>query len=147
MYVNDIRLTDISTRSEYVLDIWVLRNNKKMLINRVNQILAVARRINKQDDYIKYMLSVIAIVMWLFSKMSTYPELGQIRNWPKNCSPGLMFFGHFLSRSLIANLTRGIAIWRVERVIILFCYFNCNSSIYILVFNKFVTFTILILSL
>ena len=37
-------------------------------------------------------------------------------------------------------------IWRVERVIILFYYFICNSSIYILVFNIFVTFTILILS-
>ena len=24
--------------------------------------------------------------MWLFSKMSTYPELGQIRNWQKNCT-------------------------------------------------------------
>ena len=21
--------------------------------------------------------------MWLFSKLSTYPELGQIQNWPK----------------------------------------------------------------
>ena len=32
------------------------------------------------------MLSIIAIVMWLFSKVSTYPELGQIRNWKKkNC--------------------------------------------------------------
>ena len=37
-------------------------------------------------------------------------------------------------------------IWRVEKVIILFCYSICNSSIYILVFNIFVTFTILILS-
>ena len=37
-------------------------------------------------------------------------------------------------------------IGRVERVIILFCYSVCNSSIYILVFNIFVTFTILILS-
>ena len=37
-------------------------------------------------------------------------------------------------------------LWRVERVIILFCYSICNSSIYILVFNIFVTFTILILS-
>ena len=57
-----------------------------MLISRVifwNQILAVARRIDKQDDYTKYMLSIIAIVMRLFSKVSTYPELGQIRNWPK----------------------------------------------------------------
>ena len=35
-------------------------------------------------------------------------------------------------------------LWRVERVIILF-YFSCNSSIYILVFNMFVTFTIVIL--
>ena len=45
--------------------------------------MAVARRINKQDDYTKYMLSIIAIVMWLFSKVSTYPELGQIQNWQK----------------------------------------------------------------
>ena len=29
------------------------------------------------------MLSVIVIVTWLFSKVSTYPELGQIQNWPK----------------------------------------------------------------
>ena len=28
----------------------------------------------------------------------------------------------------------GPLIWRVERVIILFCYFNCNLSIHILVF-------------
>ena len=72
MYVDDIRLADISTRSEYILDIWVLRNNKKMLISRVlfwNQILPVARRINKQDDYTNYMISVIAIVMWLFSSV------------------------------------------------------------------------------
>ena len=33
-------------------------------------------------------------------------------------------------------------LWRVEKVIILFCYSVCNSSIYILVFNIFVTFTI-----
>ena len=26
-------------------------------------------------------------------------------------------------------------VWRVERVIILFCYFSCNSSISVLVFN------------
>ena len=38
-------------------------------------------------------------------------------------------------------------LWRVERVIILFCYFNCNSIIYIFVFISFVTFIILILSL
>ena len=38
-------------------------------------------------------------------------------------------------------------LWRVERVIILFCYFNCNSSIYIYVFIIFVTFIIIILSL
>ena len=38
-------------------------------------------------------------------------------------------------------------LWRVERVIILFCYFNCNSIIYIFVFTSFVTFIILILSL
>ena len=37
-------------------------------------------------------------------------------------------------------------LWRVERVIILFCYFNCNSIIYIFVFISFVTFIILILS-
>ena len=46
------------------------------------------------------------------------------------------------------NLTNNL--WRVERVIILFCYFNCNSCIYILVFVFvfvfFVTFTIFILS-
>ena len=41
VYVDDIRLTDISTRSEYVRDIWVLKNK---------------------------------------TKVSTYPELGQIRN-------------------------------------------------------------------
>ena len=38
-------------------------------------------------------------------------------------------------------------VWRVERVINLFCYFNCNSIIYIFVFISFVTFIILILSL
>ena len=31
-------------------------------------------------------------------------------------------------------------VWRVERVIILFGYFNCNSIIYIFVFISFVTF-------
>ena len=41
----------------------------------------------------------------------------------------------------------GIKLWRVERVIILFCYFNCNLIIYIFVFTSFVTFIILILSL
>ena len=41
---------------------------------------------------------------------------------------------------------RGVHLWRVERVIVLFCYSIGNSSIYILVFNIFVTFTILILS-
>ena len=32
-----------------------------------------------------YMLSVIALVKWLFSKVSTYPEphVGQIQNWQK----------------------------------------------------------------
>ena len=49
-------------------------------------VLALARRINKQDDYTKYMLSAIAIVMWLFSKVSTYPELGHIQNWQKICT-------------------------------------------------------------
>ena len=39
------------------------------------------------------------------------------------------------------------SIWRVERVIILFCYFNCNSIIYIFVYISFVTFIILTLSL
>ena len=38
-------------------------------------------------------------------------------------------------------------LWRVERVIILFCYFNSNSIIYIFVILVFVTFIILILSL
>ena len=32
-------------------------------------------------------------------------------------------------------MSRGSLLWRVERVIILFCYISCNSSIYILVFN------------
>ena len=45
------------------------------------------------------------------------------------------------------NRERGWYLWRVERVIILFCYFNCNSIIYIFVFISFVTFIILILSL
>ena len=37
VYVEDIRWTDISTRSDYVVDIWVhiLRNNRKMMISRV----------------------------------------------------------------------------------------------------------------
>ena len=59
-----------------------------MLISRVifwNQLLAVAKWINKQDDYTKFMLSIIAIVTRLFIKLSTYLELGQIWNWPKNC--------------------------------------------------------------
>ena len=30
VYVDDIRLTDISTRSEYVLGIWVPNNNKQI---------------------------------------------------------------------------------------------------------------------
>ena len=29
VYVEDIRWTDINTRSEYVVNIWVLRNNRK----------------------------------------------------------------------------------------------------------------------
>ena len=44
-------------------------------------------------------------------------------------------------------LIDGTDLWRVKRVIILFCYFNCNSSIYIFVVISFVTFIILILSL
>ena len=40
-----------------------------------NQLLAVAREINKQDDYTKFMFSITVIVTWLFSKVSTYPEL------------------------------------------------------------------------
>ena len=77
--VVDIWWTDISTRSEYVVEIWVLRDNRKMLISRViywNQLLAVARRINKYDDYTKFRLSIIAIVTGLLSEMSTYPKLG-----------------------------------------------------------------------
>ena len=42
---------------------------------------------------------------------------------------------------------QNISLWRVERVIILFCYFNCSSIIYIFAFISFVTFIILILSL
>ena len=38
-------------------------------------------------------------------------------------------------------------LWRVEKVIILFCYFNCNSIIYIFVLLVFVTFIILFLFL
>ena len=94
VYVEDIRLTDIITRSEYVVDIWVLRTNRKMLISLVifwNQLLAVARRINKQNDYTNYMFSIISIAIWLFSKVSTSPELGQIQNWQNNC-----VFGVFL---------------------------------------------------
>ena len=94
-FVEDIRWTDISIRSEYVVDIWVLRNNRKMLISRVifwNQLLAVARRITKQDYYTKFMLSPIAIATWLFSKASIYLELGQIRNWQNNCTALLHFF-------------------------------------------------------
>ena len=76
--VADIRWTDISTRSEDVVDIGVLKNNRKLLISRVlfwNRLLAIARRIIKQDDHTKF--------TWLFSKVSSYPELGQIRNWPE----------------------------------------------------------------
>ena len=32
------------------------------------------------------MLSIIPIVTGLFSKVFTYPEVGQIRNWEKHCS-------------------------------------------------------------
>ena len=46
-----------------------------------------------------------------------------------------------------AGIYKGHDLWRVERVIILCCYFNCNSIIYIFVFTSFVTFIILILSL
>ena len=62
--------------------------NRKRLISRIiiwNQLLAVARRTNKHDDYTKYMLSAIAIVMWLFSKVAIYPELGHIQNWQEIC--------------------------------------------------------------
>ena len=31
------------------------------------------------------MFSITVIVTWLFSKVSTYPELGQIRIWPNDC--------------------------------------------------------------
>ena len=64
VYVEDIRWTDISTRSEYVVDIWILRDNRKMLITRViycNQLLAVARKINKQDDHTKFILSIYTL--------------------------------------------------------------------------------------
>ena len=50
--------------------IWVLRNTRKMLNSLVifwNQLLAVASRINRQDDHIKYMFSIIAVVMCLCS--------------------------------------------------------------------------------
>ena len=63
-------------------------NNYKEQSENADQsgnILSVVRRINKQDDYTKYMFSIIAIVMWLFSKVSTYMELGQIQNWQNNC--------------------------------------------------------------
>ena len=46
-----------------------------------------------------------------------------------------------------AELYDAPSIWRVERVIILFCYFNCSSIIYISVFISFVAFIILILCL
>ena len=51
-----------------------------------------------------------------------------------------------IEKSKLRLIFSGIIVWRVERVIILFCYFSCKSkSIYILVFNIFVTFTTLIL--
>ena len=85
VYIENIQWTVISTRSEYVVDIWVpIRNNQKMLISRLivwNQLLVVARGINKQNDCTKLMFSITVIVTWLFNNVSTYPELGQIRNW------------------------------------------------------------------
>ena len=36
------------------------------------------------------MFSIIAMAMRLFSKEFTYPELGQIQNWQKNCSEFLL---------------------------------------------------------
>ena len=54
-----------------------------ILKSTLGHVLAVARSINKQDDYTKFMLSIIAIVTWLLSKVSTYSKLGQIRNWEK----------------------------------------------------------------
>ena len=48
---------------------------------------------------------------------------------------------------IVKGLNCSVYLWRVERVIILFCYFNCNSIIYIFIFISFVTFIILILSL
>ena len=50
------------------------------------------------------MLSVIAIVMWLFCKVSTYPELGQIRNWPKNCSEDIEINPYLVSDT--GNISR-----------------------------------------
>ena len=38
-----------------------------------------------------------------------------------------------------------MTIWRVERVIILFCYFNCNSSIYLFIGIHFFFFFLLLL--
>ena len=53
---------------------------------------------------------------------------------------------YYLSLPVFAKKKYLVSLWRVGRVIILFCYSVYNSSIYILVFNIFVTFTILILS-
>ena len=113
MFVADIRWTDISTRSERVVDIWVLKNNRKMLISRVlfwNHLLVAARKINKQNDHTKFTLSIIVIVTWLFSKVSSYPEQDKSGTGQKNyivahiCTMNLTTKSENLKVMLILNI-------------------------------------------
>ena len=66
---------------------------------------------------------------------------------PVSCKETLFFDQKdtYLSDAFLND--RADRLWRVKRVIILFCYFNCNSIIYIFVLLVFVTFIILILPL
>ena len=82
--------------------------------------------INSNFDFEKRFLQEVHRWIWAFCSNidlcgGPLHFLCEINNHNAQCT-----FSHF-------NCT--IFVWRVERVIILFCYFSCNSSIYILVFN------------
>ena len=65
VYAEDIRWTDISTRSEYVVDIWVVKGqseNADQSGNILKSTFGAARWINKQDDYTECMRSITAMV-------------------------------------------------------------------------------------
>ena len=87
--------------------------------------------------------------MWLHKKSATLQELQSLvgkLNFSSCFHASRVFICRILNWLRLIHGKKS-ALWRAERVIILFCYFNCNSIIYIFVFISFVTFIILILSL